>query len=74
LVRTELRYEYSLSSLLVAAAAFADIALRGTHYDVRDNGVTRRIAEPWRIRPGLALILAWQPSLYRSNIGTGDTR
>lgn len=65
LIRTELRYELSLSSLLVAAAAFADIALRGIHYDIDEGEVLRTIDEPWLIRPGFSLTLAWQPMFYK---------
>jgi hypothetical protein len=62
-VRLEARYEVTLGALCGSAGVLADMALVDTHYDVRQGGTLRRIAEPWPIRPGAALTIGWCPQL-----------
>jgi hypothetical protein len=56
-LRPELRYELAVSSLMVAASAFADVSLVRTHYDLLDDGQPVRLGAPWTVRPGAALAL-----------------
>lgn len=60
-LRPELRYEIAKGSLLFGFAAFSDVSLRNTHYDLIESGGRRVLATPWIIRPGatLALGLRW---------------
>jgi hypothetical protein len=50
LVRVELRYEWRLRSIQVAAAVLADVALLNSSYTVRQAGRVRAVAAPWRVR------------------------
>jgi hypothetical protein len=51
--RAELRYELSLSRVLVSVAAFVDVPWAITHYEVVEAGKRVRLGTPWRVRPGL---------------------
>jgi hypothetical protein len=59
LLRPELRYELALSSVRLCAAAVTDVLLADTHYDLLENGRQRRLATPWRVRPGALLGLGF---------------
>jgi hypothetical protein len=56
-LRPELRYELTTRSFLLGAAAFADVSLARTHYDLAESGELRRLGTPWQARPGGALVL-----------------
>jgi len=60
-LRPELRYELSKPAWYFAIAAYADIVLGRTHYDLRVNGSAERVATPWQVRPGAnaTLGLVW---------------
>jgi hypothetical protein len=62
-LRASLRYEFGFAPFAVALAAFVDASLLTTHYDLVRAGVGQRVAVPWPIRPGGALVLAWAPEL-----------
>lgn len=63
-LRTAARYELGLGGWRMGLTAFADISPLDTHYDLQDkSGTAQRVVAPWRVRPGLALVLAWCPSL-----------
>jgi hypothetical protein len=63
MVRAALRYETGDQDWRVAVEVFADVSLVDTHYDVQVGDATERIAAPWPVRPGAALVLAWRPAL-----------
>jgi len=58
--RAELRYEIGGAAWRVGALLFADTALFDTHYDIRRDGVAERLATPWRVRPGAAVVVGWR--------------
>lgn len=62
IARGELRYEMGGPTWRLAAVLLADVSLYDTHYDVVRGGMTERAATPWRVRPGGAVILGWQPT------------
>jgi len=53
--RVELRYELAVDRVLLGAALLLDIAWSRSHYDVIADGERAPVAEPWQLRPGLAL-------------------
>jgi hypothetical protein len=53
--RAELRYELTVSRLLVSVAALIDVPWAVTHYDVFQQGKRVRLGTPWQVRPGLML-------------------
>lgn len=61
ILRIEARYELTLGVFCMSAGVLADVSLMDTHYDVRDGTGTRRIAEPWPVRPGMAAALGVCP-------------
>ena len=63
--RVTLRYELAFGVWRIAIAGFADAAILATHYDVQRGGTYEQIADPWPLRPGAAVVLAWQPALGR---------
>lgn len=58
--RTELRYEIGGAAWRVAALLFADASLFATHYDLARAGTTERLATPWPVRPGAAVVVGWR--------------
>lgn len=60
MLRAELRYERRFSVLCLSAAAYADVVLVDSQFEVREGERTRRVAHPWRVSPGLALSLGWR--------------
>jgi hypothetical protein len=63
ILRIETRYELTLGVFCMGAGVLADVSLVDTHYDVREGTGTRRIAVPWPVRPGLAVVLGICPRL-----------
>jgi len=63
--RATLRYEVTFGVWRLALAGFVDATVFATHYDVQRGASYERIADPWPLRPGTAVVLAWQPSLDR---------
>jgi hypothetical protein len=63
MLRAEVRYELGAGPWGLVLAAFADVSLVETHYDLDLGSGAERLAVPWRVRPGLALIAAWRPAL-----------
>lgn len=63
--RATARYEVTFGVWRLALAGFVDAAVFATHYDVQRGTSFERIADPWPLRPGTAVVLAWQPSLDR---------
>lgn len=59
--RFEVRFETGSPRFRVALIAGADTSLADTHYDVAEPSGRKRVAEPWPVRPGLAVAVAWQP-------------
>jgi len=55
-VRSELRYELHTGRAVLGAAAFVDVSLARTHYDLLDDGASTEVAAPWTVRPGAALL------------------
>jgi hypothetical protein len=45
------------------ALPFVDAALLRTYYDLDGADSQVRLATPWPLRPGLALVLGWSPSI-----------
>jgi hypothetical protein len=62
-LRSELRYELGGSSFRAVVAAFVDGGLLETHYDLDQAGSANRLATPWRVRPGAALLVGFAPRL-----------
>jgi hypothetical protein len=62
-LRVEARYELGAGPWRLAFAGFADVSLVDTHYDLDLGGSAERLATPWQVRPGLALVFGWQPAL-----------
>jgi hypothetical protein len=62
-MRIEARYELTLDAFRASAGLFGDVALVDTHYDVRIGDEVLPVAEPWAVRPGLALTVGWCPPL-----------
>jgi hypothetical protein len=60
--RVELRYEISAGSFRLSLAAFADVSMLQTHYDVERGANAERLAVTWPLRPGAALVFAWRPT------------
>jgi hypothetical protein len=60
-VRLEARYELTVGAFRATAGVLGDVSLEGTHYDVRVGDEVTRVAEPWALRPGLALTVGWCP-------------
>jgi hypothetical protein len=58
--RGELRYEIGGAAWRVAATLFADLSLFDTHYDLDRAGVPQRLATPWPVRPGAAVVVGWR--------------
>ena len=58
--RTELRYEIGGAAWRVAALLFADLSLFDTHYDIVRAGGAERLATPWPVRPGAAVVVGWR--------------
>jgi hypothetical protein len=54
-MRLEARYELTLGAFRATAGVFADVSLKDTHYDVRIGDEVTPVAEPWAVRPGLAI-------------------
>lgn len=63
LVRLDARYELTLGSFRATVGVLCDVALEGTHYDVRRGDERTRVAEPWALRPGASLTVGWAPPL-----------
>jgi hypothetical protein len=63
-LRAELRYELALSQLCLALAAFADLSLLRSHYDLQHDSASDVVATVSPVRPGAALILAWRPGRW----------
>jgi hypothetical protein len=62
-VRLEARYELALGAFRATAGVLGDVSLEDTHYDVRIGDGSTPVAEPWAVRPGLALTVGWCPPL-----------
>ncbi len=63
-VRAALRYEQGGEQWRIALEIFADAFVFDTHYDLQvAGGSTERIATPWPVEPGVALVVAWCPPL-----------
>jgi hypothetical protein len=60
-VRSELRFETGTTSVQLALAAVLDVPLAHTPYDVDRGANAKQLAEPWSVRPGAALALAFRP-------------
>jgi hypothetical protein len=63
MLRAALRYEFGTGPWRLAFTAYADVSLLATHYDLARGSSFERLAAPWPVRPGAALVLAWQPTL-----------
>jgi len=63
--RATARYELTFEVWRLALTGFVDAAVFATHYDVQRGTSYDRIADPWPLRPGAAVVLAWQPSFDR---------
>ena len=59
-MRSELRYEIGGAAWRAAALLFADASLFDTHYDILRAGVAERLATPWPVRPGAAVVVGWR--------------
>jgi len=59
-VRGELRYEIGGAAWRVGALLFIDASLFDTHYDLDRAGVAQRLATPWPVRPGAAVVVGWR--------------
>jgi hypothetical protein len=57
MLRPELRYELGARGVVGSASAFVDMSLARTHYDLLENGGPVRVATPWLVRPGGALLV-----------------
>ena len=66
-VRAEVGYQVRGDPWRFMALAFVDGALLDTHYDVERAGAAVRVATPWSVRPGVALVLGWSPPLGGQN-------
>jgi hypothetical protein len=60
-LRAEVRYELGAESWCLVLAAFADLSLLRSHYDLERGAALETVAAPALLRPGAALILAWRP-------------
>lgn len=58
-LRPELRYELQLGRVMLSWAAFLELSLLRTHYDLVDAGVQRREGAPWLARPGANFGVGW---------------
>ena len=58
LLRAELRYELSAGSFSFGAAAFVDLALMKTNYELSAGVEHQVLAQPARLRPGAQLGIA----------------
>jgi hypothetical protein len=60
IARTELRYEIGGDAWRIAALLFTDLSLFDTHYDIDRAGAVQRLATPWPLRPGAAVVVGWR--------------
>lgn len=63
LIRPEFRLEFGKRPTYVVVSVFVDWALFDTHYDIETESGVVRVAEPWQVRPGLAVDLGAALSL-----------
>jgi hypothetical protein len=63
MLRGALRYELGAGSWRLALTGFADVSMFETHYDLVRGSGAERLAVPWPVRPGAALVVAWRPTL-----------
>jgi hypothetical protein len=56
-VPAELRYEVGGDAWRVGVLVFADASLYATHYDLARAGTVERLATPWPVRPGAAVVI-----------------
>jgi hypothetical protein len=62
-LRPAIAVEFRLERWRFAAAAFADVDLATDYYQVERLGGPSRVGTPWPVRPGVALIVGWSPTL-----------
>jgi hypothetical protein len=59
-MRTELRYEVGGDAWRAGVVLFADVSLYATHYDLARADTVERLATPWPVRPGAAVVFGWR--------------
>jgi hypothetical protein len=62
-LRPAIAVELRLERWRFAAAAFVDVDLSTDYYQVDRPAGPTRVATPWPVRPGAALVVAWSPTL-----------
>jgi hypothetical protein len=62
-LRPAIAVEVRLERWRFAAAAFADVDLSTDYYQIERPTGPSRVATPWPVRPGAALVVAWSPTL-----------
>jgi hypothetical protein len=62
-IRSEVRMETRAAEVQIALALTVDMPLVRLPYDLDSGSKARQLAEPWPVRPGAVLSLAWQPRL-----------
>ncbi len=60
-LRPEIAITHRLGPWRVTAAAFTDIDLAADYYQVERRDGSSRVATPWPVRPGAALMIGWSP-------------
>jgi len=60
---TEARFEVGVADFRCAFGAVLEIPLVRTRYNLDRGTSAKQLAQPWAVRPGAALSLAWQPRL-----------
>jgi hypothetical protein len=63
ILRAELGYQLSANPWRLMALLFVDASLLHTYYDLDGADSQVRLATPWPLRPGLALVFGWSPSM-----------
>ncbi len=63
MLRAEVRYELGVGPWRLVLAGFTDVSLVDTHYDLDLGNSAEPLAVPSRLRPGVALIVAWRSAL-----------
>ena len=62
-VHSGVRFEAGLADFRCALAAALEIPLVRTPYQITRGSSTQQLAQPWAVRPAVALSLAWQPHI-----------